>query len=564
MEQGEKQIELVGGGVRTQIVDRYGNVWDGPRFPMDAQATAIFYSRMGGFVPPEVALDTVLSNPPHYGAGGFEGVRLSRTQYGEGFVELGSNLSRLRYSALAFGLGLTTDTLNFFDDPQVDRIEHLQRTPEEFFLGGRKALENDSELDMEVKVIYKDGHDVVRKIPFALRVMMGSQERVVTLREMATAMLVLPHLNGLVRSAPYPSDIRLINSGYFRPFFWVSGEEGLRVPTVAKRDGKVVDKPLYFAIASLPWGRYLDEEGYANGLDTLVAPYLRLDADTMPVNQKIAGNYVNCAMNINIATKLGFGEILALNREHEVVEGSAENLVFLFEHETNGKLRALVPPLSSNILAGTNRDRIIRILKEGLTVNEKKVELEMRAPKLEEIYRCIEGKSKWKLSALVMMGTGVGFIHVRKITEYPDIHEVMKLSDLRSEGTHADPLVIRRLEENAIRHSINGEVRHPFVDALQKRYTEFVLSNQGRMITPAHAIDFNVAARLFGVGIEEFTDSEFRRKAAGGHFMERINGITQPDELRSKMRETGGVLRKMYEASMQRRSKPSMQVVGAR
>ncbi len=562
MAEGEKLIELVDGGVRIRAVDRDGNVWPvGPKFPLDKEASAIYYSRMGGFVPPEVAIDTVLSNPAHYGAGGFEGVRVVRTPYGEGFVELSSNLARFRFSTLAFGLGLITDTLKLFDDPNIDRIEHLQRTPAQFFVGGRKALEADSELTMDVKVIYKDSREEIVTIPFQLRAMMGEEERVVTLREMETAMLVLPHLNGLVKDVQYPEDLRLINSGYFRPVFWISGEEGLKVPTVGKRpNGTLFDKPLYFAIATLPWGRYLDEAGYNAGLDVMIAPYLRLDDLSMPVTQKIAGNYVNSARNINIAVKLGFGEILALNHKEEVVEGSAENLVFLFEEEGTGKLRALVPPLSSNILAGTNRDRLIRVLQEGVEVNGKEVELEMRAPSKDELYRSLDGKSKWKLSALVMMGTGVGFIHVKSITEYPDIDQVMKLGDLRSEETYSDPLVIRRLTESGRKRMINNGQKHPFVDIVQQRYTEFVLADRGRLVTPVHAVDLDVAAKLFGVGIEEHTTSEIRSKAANGHYRERVNGLHQPDELRAKMREIGDALRSMYKESIRQRSKPYAEV----
>ncbi len=535
------------------VVDRHGRIFEGPSFPMDREAEYIYYSRMGGFVPAETAIDTVLTNPIHYGAGGFEGIRLLRTPFGDGFVELPHNIARFVYSSLAFNLSLITDTIKLLEDPRVERVEHLQRTPQEFFAQSERALREGDEVKMGVEVFHRESGSERVTVPFRLKVKFDGVDRVFSLKEMEAAICSLAFLNGLVQESTFtPDELKIVYGGYFRPFFWVSGEDGLRVPTLVKKGDTLVDKPLYFAIATLPWGRYLDDEGYRKGLDVIIAPLPRID-ESMPVAQKIAGDYVNSTRNINIAMKLGFGEILALNHDDEIVEGSAENIVMLMTNKRTGKLRAYCPPLSSNILAGTNRDRVIRIFQEGLIVQGKKVELVMEAPKKNFILRCLKGEMNWDVSAIVMMGTGVGLIHVKSITDNPALKDWIGCNELRSEETDPDPLVLKRLRETERRYTINKEERHAFVDELQKAYTKFVLAENGARITPAYCMDYEATARVFGLGLDEFADREFIRKFEAGYFRERINGVKQPDELNARTREVTAVLRKAVDLSIDRR-----------
>ena len=230
---------------------------------------------------------------------------------------------------------------------------------------------------MGVDIFYKDGRKVPTTVPFELIVKFDGQDRKFSMREMAAAMCSLAMLNRLVRGGAYPeSEVRNIMGGYFRPVFWVSGEEGLKVPTVIKKGDKLIDKPLYFGIGTLPWGAYIDT---GDGLDLLVAPFRRID-ESMPVRQKISGNYVNSTRNINMAAILGFGEILALNHRDEIVEGSAENIVVFMTEKSTGNMRAYFPPLSSNILAGTTRNRVLKVLDEGISLSGRKVELILEAP----------------------------------------------------------------------------------------------------------------------------------------------------------------------------------------
>lgn len=540
--------------VRTRILDRDGRIWDGPAFPMDTQARYAYYSRMGGFVPVEVALDTIFSNPTHYGAGGFEGIRLLRTPYGDGFIELPHNIGRFIYSSLAFNLSLVRQTMDLLNDANVEHLEHLMRTPQEFFADSMRRLQNDEKIQMGVDIFYKDGRKLSVTVPFELRVKFDGTDRKFTMREMEAALCSLAFLNRLVRGGTFPAEsLELIPGGYFRPVFWVSGEEGLKVPTVVKKqDGTLSDKPLYFGIGTLPWGRYLDEKGYLAGLDLLLAPLRRID-EAMPVRQKISGNYVNSTRNINMAMILGFGEILALNHKDQIVEGSAENIIILMTEKSTGKMRAYFPPLSSNILAGTTRNRALRLLEEGVAVGGKDVDLVLEAPSWDFVRKSLMGHTGWDVSAILLMGTGVGFIHGRSLTENPFLADWMEVNELRSEEAHPDPLVLKRIKETERNYPINGGKRHPFVEELQKAYDRMILADPQRMITPPYAMDYDAAERVFGVGLSEAADRELVSKCRGGYFSERVNGITQPDELRSRSREASALIRRMNELSIERR-----------
>src|SRR5271157_1519473 len=95
----EKKMEIV--RRRILAVSRItGRAYDGPEFPMDSEAHWAYFSRMGGFVPVDVAANTLFSPDVDYGASGFEGVRLQRTRYGDGFIDLPYNLRRLAYTNL--------------------------------------------------------------------------------------------------------------------------------------------------------------------------------------------------------------------------------------------------------------------------------------------------------------------------------------------------------------------------------------------------------------------------------------------------------------------------------
>jgi branched-subunit amino acid aminotransferase/4-amino-4-deoxychorismate lyase len=538
-----------------RIMDRQGRIWDGPRFPMDSDARYTFYSRMGGFVPTEVAADSVFSNPAHYGAGGFEGIRIVRSPHGDGFVDLPHNIARFVYSSLAFDPSLLLKTLKILDYDKVSHISHRQRTPKEFYDDATAASEKGKDIMLSLDIVYKDHSEKRTNIPVRLKVKYGEETKEFSLREIRDAIFSLAYLNNLIRYGPYPETIQQVDGGYFRPVFWVSGEEGLKVPTVFSENGKLISKPLYFAVGTLPWTQYLNERHYEQGLDLLLAPYPRIDS-AMPVNQKIAGNYVNSARNINPAVILGFGEILALNHENRAVEGSAENIVLLFENKKSGAMRAYCPPFSSNILPGTTRDRMLRVLENGMQIADKKVEMVMEAPHIEQVINGLNG-ADWKLSALVMMGTGVGLIHAKSLTINPMLEQLSRIDQLRSEEEGDGPLIMEKPERYEERFEINEGVKHPFVEALQKAYNELVLGESGSRLYLPFDMNPDSLESVMGVCLDEIEGGlEFRRKAESGHFKERINGLKQPDEVSSRHREVSKIVRAMAKCSIRKRTEP--------
>ena len=395
---GKKSKTLNTEQVGIRVVDKAGRVWDGPEFPMDSAAAYTFYSRMGGFVPTEVAVDTVFTNPLHYGAGGFEGIRLVRTPFGDGFVDLPHNIARFIYSSLAFDPTLQLKALKILENEKVSHIMHSQRTPAEFYADSDAALRDGKDIHLSLDVHYRDGRVQELKIPVRMRVKQGAEIKDFTPGQLHAAMCSLAFLNDLVRYGHYPETIRQIDGGYFRPVFWVSGEEGLKVPTLIEKDGRLQSKPLYFAIGTLPWKQYLNAQHYGAGLNLLLAPLPRVN-NAMPFKQKIAGVYVNSAMNINIAHVLNqgrepserFGEILAVNSEARVVEGSAENIVVLFTHRDSGAARVFAPPLSANILPGTTRNRLLKVLGRSVALGHSKIELVMEAPHKDMVINSLSG-----------------------------------------------------------------------------------------------------------------------------------------------------------------------------
>ncbi|MBI5227269.1 aminotransferase class IV [Candidatus Micrarchaeota archaeon] len=558
--------------VGLTLIDRHGRLWTPPltaEHLMDGEAEFLYFSKMGGFVPTEVAADSIVSNPAHYGAGGFEGIRLLRSRYGDMFPDLSHNIGRFIYSSMAFNLSLLRQTMAIFDDSEVRYVTHLQRTPFEFFADCEKILSSNGHVTMGVEVHYNDGRVENRRIPFKLLAKFGAEEREFTMREMEGVICALAYLNKIVRGPPFPAEgTALINSAYWRPWFWVSGEYGLKIPTVITREmangAKIlVDKPLYCAVATLPWkGSYLEPNRRL-----LLAPYERI-GKSMPVSKKIAGCYVNSTLNINAATILTFGEVLAVNSDNQIVEGSAENLVFFVRDKMTNKLRAYFPPLSSKVLAGTNRNRaykVLKVLEEGFIFQGQKVEYVPEAPNKDFVLNSLRGKTNAEILGVVLMGTGAGFVSAESITSNPELAEWMLLDELRSEETPPDPIILRRIHETSEELVINNRAEHPIVDIFRKACAELILSDNGGRITPPYAIFSNGcdnAEQIFGVSIIDAFNGDpgaardFKAKADGGYFAERVNGLKQPDELMERHREASRVVRRMNDLSIGKRCTP--------
>jgi branched-subunit amino acid aminotransferase/4-amino-4-deoxychorismate lyase len=534
---------------------------------MDTAAAYTFYSRMGGFIPTEVAVDTVFTNPLHYGAGGFEGIRLVRTPFGDGFIDLPHNIARFIYSSLAFDPTLQLKALGILENEKVSHIMHSQRIPQDFYADASAAFREGRDIELNLNVHYKDGRVQELKIPVKMRVKFGHETKEFTLAQIHAATCSLAFLNDLVRYNPYPNSIAQIDGGYFRPVFWVSGEEGLKVPTVIEKDGKLDSKPLYFAIGTLPWTQYLNAEHYEQGLNLLLAPLPRVN-NAMPFKQKIAGVYVNSAMNINIAHVMNqgrdpqdkFGEILALNSEDRVVEGSAENIIIVFTHKNSGEMVAFCPSLASNILPGTTRGRMLEAMEDGIEFEGKVIKTEMEAPHKDMLIGSLKGNSSWEVSSIMLMGTGVGLIHARSLTVNEMVQRILRIDQLRSEDESPSPFQLDKLSDHEATYLINGGIKHSSVDAFQRAYERMVLSDNGSRVYLPSDINPSPLQSIMGVSLDEVEGGkEFRKKSEDGHFRQRINGLKQPDELTSRYKEAKRVIVGMTKASIQKRTAPKPQ-----
>lgn len=562
-----KELKTVQRNLR--LVDASGRVFEGPSFPMDYQANFAYHSRMDGFVPVEVAADTIFSNPFHYGAGLFEGIKLHRSPYGDAFIELAHNIGRAIFSSMAFDRSLITQTLDFMKDENVDHITHLQRTPEQFFADSVAALKSDDRITMGVEVHYKNGRIERKKVPFHLKVKTGNEVREFSMREIEGAIYSLVMLNGLVRGGNYTPEIQSIPGGYIRLVSWISGEEGLKVPTIISRGGEIVYKPLYLGVGTLPWGgKYLENDG---GINVLIAPLRRVN-DSMPVTQKISGNYVNSAQNVNLGILLGYGEIIALNQRGRIAEGSAENLLIIMKEKN--KYRVYCPPLSSNVLAGTTRDRLNRILKKGLKLDDGcEIELVMEAPKKEKVLEGLDceylvrgavkktkgRKSESETVAIILMGTGAGLVHANSISEIAPLKEWVRCDQLRSEELVPRAIHLPRLEQGTTTYPINGGRKHPIVSLLEAEYQKFVLDESGKKLTMPYMIDPNAFVRIFDMHPIDLLESGEERKVFMGkveseHYQQRINGVTHPEELKSRYLDWLALVHKANEISIQRRT----------
>ena len=282
---------------------------------------------------------------------------------------------------------------------------------------------------------------------------------------------------------------------------------------------------MYFACATLPWGLYLTEENYANGLDTVVSPHQRIDEAVMPSTAKAAGNYLNQLFMTNLSHLLGYGEIITLSRDGKFVEGSVENAFVIMDE--GGKLVAYTPPVSDGCLPGTTRDGVIRTLE--------RMDIEVR-------YQSVGLSHLYDAKAIVLTGTGAQMIHVKSITQMDAPRKLVELTGLRSEELGPVRTELYRHDFEGTKRLINGGERHPIVARIQAEYQKML--NAGKRLEPVHNIDFQALAGLVEVDTCEFMSRRDKQAERAGYFQERVNGLKQPDELAKKNRTVAKIIKR--------------------
>jgi branched-chain amino acid aminotransferase len=155
-----------------------------------------------------------------------------------------------------------------------------------------------------------------------------------------------------------------LESAYLRPVLY-RGFGGLGVAASA-------DTPVELAVAAIPWGAYLGEEGLEQGVDVCVSSWQRVAPNTIPAGAKAGGNYLSSQLISMEAKRLGFAEGIGLGSDGLVSEGAGENLFLV----RDGVIHT--PPAAASILGGLTRNSVIRLAEDlGYRVIEQALPREM-------------------------------------------------------------------------------------------------------------------------------------------------------------------------------------------
>ncbi len=143
-----------------------------------------------------------------------------------------------------------------------------------------------------------------------------------------------------------------------------------------------------------PLGDYVP----TSGMRCKVSSWVRASDNSIPARAKINGLYVNTAFAKTEALLEGYDEAIFLDDRGHVVEGSAENIFFVFEDEL------VTPPVTDNILEGITRKSVIQIASDlGIKVTERSVDRT-------ELYKADE---------IFLTGTGAKVSPVIEVDRYP-------------------------------------------------------------------------------------------------------------------------------------------------
>ncbi|MBI4472166.1 MAG: branched-chain amino acid transaminase [Acidobacteria bacterium] len=161
----------------------------------------------------------------------------------------------------------------------------------------------------------------------------------------------------LIRTEGHKEDL------YIRPLAFYADEIiGVRVHDLTPEVSMVV----------IPFGHYNKNE---DNMHVTVSSWRRIDDNTIPARGKIAGAYVNSAFAKTDAQRAGFDEVIVLNADGHISEGSAANFFLV----RNGVLAT--PPITDNVLEGITRRTIIQLIRDEL-----KMEVQERQIDRTELY----------------------------------------------------------------------------------------------------------------------------------------------------------------------------------
>ena len=146
-----------------------------------------------------------------------------------------------------------------------------------------------------------------------------------------------------------------LSEGYIRPLVFIGdGAMGLNPG----------DNAIRVAVIAWEWGKYLGEEGMAQGIRAKVSTFARHHVNAKMTNGKTCGDYVNSILAKREALLDGYDEAIMLDTQGFVSECSGENIFVV----RGGKIRT--PPLGT-ILDGITRATVIELARNrGMDVEE--------------------------------------------------------------------------------------------------------------------------------------------------------------------------------------------------
>lgn len=133
-----------------------------------------------------------------------------------------------------------------------------------------------------------------------------------------------------------------LSDAYLRPLVYCSPNMQLQGP-----------KEVYLMICAWEWGKYLGD----SLLNLCISSYQRPNPNSVKVEAKVTGHYINSILATSEAKVRGFDEALMLDMNGNVAEGPGAN----FFYEKDGVL--FTPPLG-HILPGITRETVINICRE--------------------------------------------------------------------------------------------------------------------------------------------------------------------------------------------------------
>ncbi len=139
-------------------------------------------------------------------------------------------------------------------------------------------------------------------------------------------------------------------------------------PIIYRRDTRIspaIEGDYDIAVYMLEMPPYYN---YEDGISVNISSWQRNSSDAIPPKTKATGGYINSALAIIEAKKLGFDSAIMLDKNGYVSEGAVMNLFLVSDDEL------VTPPSDSDILDGITRKTIIEIAEEaGIPFAEKKV-----------------------------------------------------------------------------------------------------------------------------------------------------------------------------------------------